>query len=53
MWLLCLDFEFFAILAFAKETFLTQELFKTTIPSLKYNLFLTFACQYPNKFLLL
>jgi hypothetical protein len=33
--------------------FLTQELFKAIFPSLKYNLFLEFAYQYPKKSLLL
>jgi hypothetical protein len=42
-----LNFEFFLVLAFAKEISLTQELFKTIVPSSKYNLFLAFAYQCP------
>jgi len=43
MWLFCLDFEFYLVLASTKDTFLIHELFKATIPSLKYNLFITFS----------
>ncbi len=53
LWLFWSNFEFSFVLTFAKNMFLTQELFKAIFPSLKYNLFLEFAYQYPKKSLLL
>jgi hypothetical protein len=53
LWLLYLHSKFSLISTSTKDIFLAQELFETIILSSKYNLFLTFACQYLEKSLIL
>ncbi len=53
MWLLHVHFEFFWVLAFAKDISLAQKLFQAIVLNSKYNLFLTSTYQCLKKILFL